>query len=162
MSENLDFSIPSKKDYGKALPLKWIYIILVILVVLTLLNIILFLINTPAAKRNNSSIAPSAGAVKGLALKLEKQEINREAISAWKEYLAVAIPDVNETARVWYRIGKLSEAMGDYDSALHAYYRSETFANPNDIGNEINIRIQSSLGKAGRFASLRYELENRV
>ncbi len=162
MAEGLDFSIPSTgKNRGRS-PFRWVYSILILLVLLSALNVILFIIRPSVPVKNINGITPSTEAIKGLALKLEKQEINEEAISAWKEYLSIAGPDATETARIWYRIGKISEAMGDYDNALNAYYRSEAFASPDDIRDEINQRIQRCLEKAGRFAALRYELNDRV
>jgi hypothetical protein len=162
MAEGLDFSIPSTGKNRKRSPLRWVYGILALLVILSALNIILFFTRPSMLERNNNGITPSASAIKGLALKLEKQEINSQAITAWKEYLSVAGLDVTETAKIWYRIGKLYEAAGDYDNALDAYYRSEGFADPDDIRDEKNQRIQRCLEKAGRFAALRYELNDRV
>jgi hypothetical protein len=162
MAEVLDFSIPSKENKNKMVSLRWVYAILAMIVILSALNISLFFIRPSGSDRNNNGITPSVEAIKGLALKLEKQEINSQAISAWKEYLSIAGLDATETARIWYRIGKISEAMGDYDNALNAYYRSEVFASPDDIRDEINQRIQRCLEKAGRFAALRYELNDRV
>ncbi|MBN1905065.1 MAG: hypothetical protein JW927_08210 [Deltaproteobacteria bacterium] len=162
MAEGLDFSIPSTgKNRGKS-PLRWIYIILALLVILSILNAMLFFIRPNRPDAGSDGITPSANTLKSLALKLEKQEINKEAISAWNEYLKVAGLDANETARIWYRIGRIAEAMGDYDNALQAYYRSEAFSSPDDIRDEINQRIQRCLEKAGRFAALRYELNDRV
>jgi hypothetical protein len=42
------------------------------------------------------------------------------------------------------------------------YYRSEAFASPDDIRDEINQRVERCLEKAGRFAALRYDLNDRV
>jgi tetratricopeptide (TPR) repeat protein len=162
MAEGLDFSVPSTGNNSGKSPLRWVYIILVLLVILSLLNAMLFFIRPVISDAGRDGITPSADTLKSLALKLENQEINKEAISAWKEYLKVAGLDATETARIWYRIGRISESMGDYDTAINAYYRSEAFASPDDIRDEINQRIQSSLEKAGRFAALRYELNDRV
>jgi tetratricopeptide (TPR) repeat protein len=162
MQANLDFSIPSKENSRNRSSLKWVYIILILLVILSIFNAMLFFVRPISTTARGDGPAPSAEAIKALALKLEKQELTSQAISAWKEYLTVAEPDTNETARIWYRIGKISETKGDYDSALDAYYRSEAFASPEDIRNEINLGIQRCLEKAGRFAALRYELQERV
>ncbi|NLD37336.1 MAG: hypothetical protein GX654_10755 [Desulfatiglans sp.] len=162
MAEGLDFSIPSTgKNKGRS-PLRWIYIILALLIILSIFNAMLFVIRPVRSDAGGNGISPSVRALKSLALKLEKQEISREAINAWKEYLKFAETDANETARIWYRIGKISEAAGDYDNALHAYYRSEAFASPDDIRDEINQRVERCLEKAGRFAALRYDLNDRV
>ncbi len=162
MPANQDFSIPSKDNNRKTATLRWVYTILIVLLILSALNIFLFFNMPMGLKKENGGITPSVEAIKALALKLEKQELNSQAISTWKEYLSVAGPDTNETARIWYRIGKISEIKGDYDNALDAYYRSEAFASPEDIRNEINLGIQRCLEKAGRFAALRYELQERV
>ncbi len=162
MAEVLDFSIPSKGNKNKMASLKWVYATLAIIVILSISNIVLFFIRPSWQNNINGGITPSVKSIKELALKLENQEINSQAIGAWKEYLNAAGPDAAEAARIWYRIGRIYEASADYDNALDAYYRSEAFASPSDIHDEINQRIQRCLEKAGRFAALRYELNDRV
>jgi parvulin-like peptidyl-prolyl isomerase len=96
------------------------------------------------------------------ALKLEKQGLRKAAVGAWKHYLEVARPDGEESARIWYRIGKLYQEKGAYESALDAFYRSERFAKLDDLEDDIGRRAQECLEALGKFAALRYELASRV
>lgn len=163
MSDKLDFSIPErggKKTEGNRM--NPVYILLAILILISIFNMYILLKGKPYGDETKSSLAPPDKELKQLALKLEKQDLNKQAVEAWKEYLSAASPDTVETARIWYRIGSIFQTNGDYDEALSAYYRSESFSKPDDIKNEINRKIQECLESAGKFASLRYELENRV
>ncbi|MFC1841090.1 hypothetical protein ACFL1N_16095 [Thermodesulfobacteriota bacterium] len=163
MSDKLDFSIPEtgeKKNTSNSM--KPVYIFFAILLVLSILNTYTLFKGRPGTNENNRSLIPPGKALKQLALKLEKQDLKKQAVDTWKEYLSAAAPDAVETARIWYRIGNIFQEKGDYDEALNAYYRSESFSKPDDIKDEINRRIQECLESAGKFAALRYELGDRV
>ena len=162
MSEELDLSVPETGKKAPKTTLKWVYIILTVLLIASLLNTLILL------KGKTFTNSPEHGPVlpvkelKQLALKLEKQGLNSQAIDAWEEYLSGSDQDGDETAKILYRIGKIYQAKGDYDEALNAYYRSEGFSKPEDIRDEINRRIQECLESSGKFAALRYELGERV
>lgn len=163
MSDKLDFSIPEtggKKAVSNNI--KLVYIFLAILLVLSIFNTYVFLTGKSEINETRSNLIPPEKELKNLALKLEEQDLKKQAIDTWKEYLSTAALDPVETARIWYRIGDIFQENGDYDEALNAYYRSESFSKPGDIKNEINRKIQECLEYAGKFAALRYELENRV
>ncbi len=163
MSDRLDFSVPDTgKKRSNAGSGKLIYVFLVILLIISLSNTYVLIKGRTGENQNNSSIIPPDKELRELALKLEKQDLKNQAVEAWKEYLSAAAPDADETARIWYRIGNIFNSNGDYDEALNAYYRSESFSTPDDIKSEINRKIQECLESAGRFAALRYELGNRV
>jgi hypothetical protein len=161
MSKELDFSVPeADKKFSKS-PMKPVYILLVSLILISGFNALILLKGSPAKSNSLSGLIPPEKELKQLALKLEKQELNTQAVEAWKDYL-VTVTDEDETAKIWYRIGKIYQQTGDFNNALNAYYRSESFAQPDDIKNEINRRIQECLESAGKFAALRYELGERV
>jgi len=163
MSDKLDFSIPETgKKKAASTNIRPVYLFLAILLVLSLFNTYFFLKGKTGLNENNSSLIPPEKELKQLALKLEKQDLKRQAVDAWKEYLSTSSLDPVETAMIWYRIGNIYKENGDYDEALNAYYRSESFSEPDDIKNEINRRIQECLESAGKFAALRYELGDRV
>lgn len=97
-----------------------------------------------------------------LALRLEEQSLSTAAALAWKDYLAEASPGNDESAGVWYRIGKLYQDGGEYEMALDAYYRSESIARLESIESDISLRVSECLERLGRFAALRSELEART
>ncbi len=162
MSKELDFNIPETGKKISRLSMKPVYILLAVLLILSALNTIALLREKSEITGAVRGLTPSEKELKDLALKLEKQELGRQAIDAWKEYLSSAVLNGDETAKIWYRIGKIYQEKGDFDNALDAFYRSESFSRPDDIRNEINRRIQECLESAGRFAALRYELGDRV
>lgn len=162
MSKELDFSIPGADNKSKKTPIKWVYILLAVLILISAYNTLLFTKGSSLKNIIENGLVPPEGELKQLALKLEKQELNSQAVAAWKEYLTTANTDADETAKIWYRIGKIYQNTGDYDNALNAFYRSESFSRPDDIKDEINRRIQDCLESAGKFAALRYELGDRV
>ena len=163
MSDRLDFSVPGTgKNRSNAGSGKLIYVFLIILLIISLSNTYVLFKGRTGVNQNNSSLIPPDKELRELALKLEKQDLKKQAVEAWKEYLSAASPDSDETARIWYRIGNIFQSKGDYDEALNAFYRSESFSTPDDIKSEISRKIQECLESAGRFAALRYELGNRV
>ena len=162
MSKELDFSIPEAGKKSGKVSVKLTYVFLAMLLIISVVNTALLLKERSGIIKTVSSSIPTGEELKQLAMKLEKQEINNQAVDTWKEYISATGPDADETAKIWYRIGKIYQDTGDFDNALNAYYRSESVAKPNDIKNEINRRIQDCLESAGKFAALRYELGDRV
>lgn len=161
MDKELDFSIPEPGKKSGSFSIKLPVLLMVLIIVISLINTVL-LINGKAGTGITGGLKPQKEELKQLALKLEKQELNSQAVEAWKEYLAHGMPDRPEASRVWYRIGKIYQADGKYAEAIGAFYRSESFSAPDDIKNELGGKIQECLESAGKFAALRYELKERV
>ncbi|MDD3643172.1 MAG: hypothetical protein PHQ19_06895 [Candidatus Krumholzibacteria bacterium] len=103
-----------------------------------------------------------AGEMEILALKLERQGLHHAAADAWIEYLEAARPGREEAARIWYRIGTIRQAGGDCEGALAAFYRSEASARIEEIAREIALAVEECLGRLGRFAAQRDEIESRT
>ncbi len=162
MTEELNFSIPTPEEKKAQTGSKLLVILTVIVLIAVLANMCIVLMHKGITSERVEGSALSAEQLKNLALKLEKQELNRASVAAWKEYLKAASPDGEEAARIWYRIGKIYQADNQHDLALDAYYRSEIYARPNDLSPEIARRVQESLETMGKFAALRYELADRV
>jgi hypothetical protein len=163
MSENLDFSVPEAgRPESSGGNIKVFYVLITVLLILSIVNTYFLFKGGPEQFKKRSSHTPSDQDLKELALKLEKQDLRKQAADTWKEYLSAAEPDTQEISRIWYRIGTLFQEESDYEEALSAYYRSESFARPDDIKNETNRRIQECLESAGKFAALRHELKSRV
>jgi peptidyl-prolyl cis-trans isomerase C len=162
MTEELDFSIPNREGKGAQSGSKLLIILTAIVLIAVLANMCILLMHKGFTSKRVEGPALSAEQLKDLALKLEKQELNRASVAAWKDYLKAVSLDGEEAARIWYRIGKIYQADNQYDLALDAFYRSETYARPDDISPEIARRVQESLETMGKFAALRYELADRV
>ena len=162
MTEKLDFSIPTSEEKRAQTGSKFLIILTVIVLIAVLANMCIVLMRKGVIGERVEGSVLSAEQLKNLALKLEKQELNRASVTAWKEYLKAASLDGEEAARIWYRIGKIYQADNQHDLALDAFYRSETYARPDDISPEIARRVQESLETMGKFAALRYELADRV
>ncbi|MCK4549835.1 MAG: hypothetical protein KAU49_06685 [Candidatus Krumholzibacteria bacterium] len=97
-----------------------------------------------------------------VALKLEKQELYSAAAETWIEYIKAATPHEQERARILYRIGRMREQSGDYESALAAYYRSEQTAALPELEQEIAMAAERCLTRLARFAALRSEIAVRT
>ncbi|MEW6359536.1 MAG: peptidyl-prolyl cis-trans isomerase [Planctomycetota bacterium] len=138
-----------------------ITVLLCLVLIVGIVNIIVTLSRGGAAPPPAGS-GLSAEAQKDLAMKLEKQGLALPAVQAWEEYLAVAQPDTEERAKVWYRIGVLQQGADQHEKALQSYYTSESFAKLDDLAPEISRRIQECLEARGKFAALRHELAERV
>jgi len=162
MTEELDFSMPTHEEKRAQSGSKILVILMVIVLIAVLANMGIVLMQKGGTGDESEGAALSAKQHKDLALKLEKQGLNTASAAAWKAYLRAASLRRVEVARIWYRIGKIYQADNQYDLALDAFYRSETYAKPDDISPEIARRVQESLEAMGKFAALRYELADRV
>lgn len=135
----------------------------------TALIIALLVILIALAAPNISQLFRSLGGSSGdpavlerVALKLEKQELYSAAAEMWIEYIEAASPEERERARILYRIGRMREQSGDYESALAAYYRSEQTSALPELEQEIAMGAERCLTRLARFAALRSEIAART
>lgn len=164
MEDKLDLSVPEKKP-AQQKGSKSTVILLVVIMCACIADLAVSLLparRCSCREKRRSGSGLSADAVKDLALKLEKQGLHERAAQAWKEYLAGKSPDSEERAKIWFRIGTCYQDSDAYVKALDSYYRSESFAQPEELKDEISRRVQECLEYAGKFAALRYELADRV
>lgn len=154
MSDDLKLSLDSVKREKKDRT-ALIIALLVILIALAAPNIAQFL----------RSIGGSGGdpvVLERVALKLEKQELYSAAAETWIEYIEAAAPEKDERARILYRIGRMREQSGDYESALAAYYRSEQTAVISELEQEISMAAERCLTRLAKFSALRSEIAART
>jgi len=161
MAEKLKFEVPKKSETAARVP-GIVTLILVLVLIIGILNAVLLVWKSGTETITTPAGGLSATALKDLALKLEKQKLTKAAASVWNEYLDRAQIGNEEQAKVRYRMGKLYQEAGGYEDALKNYYRSEYLARVADIEPEIGRRIEQCLESLGKFASLRYELADRV
>jgi hypothetical protein len=157
MSEDLKLSLGRNKN-GKGRGGSLLILLVALAVVLGVLNLVLLLRGVGSRE---------AGSLRGdemesLALKLEKQGFGLAAAEVWIDYLQVASPGKDETARIWYRIGRARQESGEFEGALVAFYTSEGISAVPELEQEISIRIEQCLERLGRFAAMRSELERRT
>jgi hypothetical protein len=162
MTDKLDFSLP-ERNADPSTSFSKTAIVLNMIILLMVCGIMVLLLKrigkeTGAPKR----CLLSDTSQKELALKLEQQGLQDAAAGAWIEYINIADQKPADTARIWYRIGKLFQDARQYEKALDAFYRSEHFAKPEDISTDISRRVQECLESMGKFAALRDELASRV
>ncbi len=138
-----------------------LYIPLVILIVLAAAGLFLQISGGRGGRSVPDGGLPAAK-IEELAIRLERENLPGAAARAWIDYLESARPADVESARIWYRIGKIRHDSGDYEGAIEAYYRSESLAELKEIGPGISRRIAECLEGLGAFAALRYELEKRT
>jgi len=161
MSNELNLTLPERKRPASAVT-KWIVVLLLCVLAVGVANIAVTILG-----RNGKAPVPANGtlsktAQQDLALKLEKQGLEVQAAAAWQEYLDIPGLGDAERAKVWYRIGKIYQEMGDPAQALDSFYRSESFRKDDEIASEIGRRTEECLEQLGKYAALRYELAERV
>jgi peptidyl-prolyl cis-trans isomerase C len=161
MADELNLTLPEHKTTATGFS-KLVTILLFLLIAVGVANLVVAIYGPE--RRNGASPAGRLAApdIRDLALKLEKQSLWDQAAATWREYLARTDLDAKGRAKIWYRIGKLRQDAGEPKQALAAYYRSESHAEVPELEPDINRRVQECLEMAGRFAALRYELEDRV
>ncbi len=162
MEKKLDFSIPGRETNKKDNRISVLILVISVLMIAVIVNILVSVYGLGNTNGNNISMFLPPEDQKKLALKLEKQGLNRSAADAWQAYVQTITPDNEESAKIWFRIGKLYQEENKYEKALESFYRSESFARPDDIAVDISRRIQESLEAMGKFAALRTELAERV
>ncbi len=157
MSDDLKLSLNSKGE--KPGRNKFLTVMVLVLLAVGIVNIALHIRGDDQRGRGGNL---SGRKLEKLALKLEKRNLALPAARAWIEYMEKNGLDRGESARIWYRIGKLYHQSGDYAEALNAYYRSESFSRLEDLEDEISRRVSECLESLGRFAAMRSELERRT
>ncbi|HUV36696.1 MAG TPA: hypothetical protein VMX58_07140 [Patescibacteria group bacterium] len=159
MSDDLNLTLHHERPGPKG-PGRRVAVLLILVLAVGIINVVLAL--RPEEKRTISIGGLSRENLEELALKLEKQDLPGAAARVWIEYLDATKPATEERARIWYRIGKIYQNGGDYERALEAYYRSEATMGLDELATEIGRRTAECLENLGRFAALRFELEERT
>ena len=160
MENELNLTLPRQEGRSKKEPAKVIWLLL-LLIVISAANILLALGGWRLEKAQGSNgLTPEQ--YRQLALKLEKQSLNTAAARLWQQYLQIADLDSSSRAKIWYRIGKIHQAAGNYEKALVSFYCCEQIHRLDELSTEVGRRTQECLEALGKFAALRYELSDRV
>jgi hypothetical protein len=159
--ENSPFALPPRDD-GDGRPNRVVMLAAGIVVAFAIVLALFFLMNREVGAPSPSAVGLSKKSLETLALKYEDRKLMGPAARAWAEYIEVARPDREETARIWFRIGKLYQDGNDYERAIEAYYRSEAIATVAELEPEISKRTAECLEALGNFAALNSELEERT
>ncbi|MEZ5328523.1 MAG: hypothetical protein R3F19_26060 [Verrucomicrobiales bacterium] len=169
--QKLDFSLPPRPSSASSPSGGKGGFLMVLIAVLAAANLGILLMrggaSTGVESDGPAKNTPSAGdlsveASRELALKLEGQGLQAVAAQAWLDYLTTARPDAKDASAIWYRIGKLYQDAGEFQSALAAYYRCEALDPDSGLKSEIGRRAQESLEAMGKFAAMKQELVSRV
>lgn len=159
MEENLDFSLPEKKQKTALIP-KISVILLLILIGLALVNLLKPSYQSPLSE--NPALPLSEEKTKDLASKLASRNLYTRAAKVWQDYLSFAKMPDKERATTLFQIGTLLEKAGEYAEAIEYYYRSEITAKLSELEPQINTHIKDCFEKLGQFSALRYELMDRT
>ena len=161
MDRNPNLTLPPRDDESGR-PNRLLLYTVAAAVAVTIAFWIFFATNGERRTRSESSSGLSGKSLEELALKLEDQKLSGAAARAWIDYLEAARPGGEESARIWFRVGKLRQDASEYEPALEAYYRSEAIAKIDELAPEISKRTAECLEALGKFAALNYELESRT
>jgi len=160
MSDDLDFSLPYKKQ-KTSFASKLVVILLLILIALGAANLLINSGNQGLpAKNAASSLSPEQ--VKQLATKLASRNLYTRAAKVWQDYLSADKLSDAEHAKTLFQIGTLLEKAGSFAEAIEYYYRSETVAKLDELEPQINSHVKNCFEKKGKFSALRYELMDRT
>lgn len=159
MRNDLGLSVPTKE--GRNVHRSGIEIILAVSLAVVLV-LMVFLMSRRHSELSYMTGGLSADRLKALSLRFEDQKLSKAAARSWTEYIAVSRMGNEETARIWFRIGKLYQEANDYENALEAYYRSEALATLKDIEPEIAKRSAECLENLGKFTALDRALSERT
>ncbi|MCP4710415.1 MAG: hypothetical protein GY869_17470 [Planctomycetes bacterium] len=159
MTEELNFTLPAKKQVKST---SSILVILLLLIVLGVSGANLWLMHNPTgtSTATKGEVLDQAK-LKELAGKLTNRNMYQAAAGVWDEYLRLGGIDQQEQARVLYRMGDLLLKAEKPREAIGYFYRSEMVSKVPDLAEQINAKVQECLEKAGQFAALRYELMER-
>jgi len=160
MSDDLDFSLPDKKQ-KTSFTARLVIILLLILIVLGAANLLTEASNQGLPAENAaSSMSPEQ--VKHLATKLAGRNLYTRSAKVWQDYLSISkLPDT-EQAKTFFQIGTLLEKAGSFAEAIEYYYRSEAIAKLDELEPQINSHIKNCFEKLGKFSALQYELIDRT
>jgi len=162
MTEELDLRIPRQERKKERSTGRVMLALMAALLLAVIINIGVQIIpQGRQSARTDTSLLPVENQKK-LALKFEKQGLDRAAEETWRGYMSSARLDTREIALIWYRIGKRHQKNNNYGEALVSYYRSESFAQVESISADMARRVQECLESMGKYAALRHELSDRV
>lgn len=157
--KKLDFSLPERSQTGPSSRGLLIPILLVILLALVGANLYLTSSKGSVTHPHSESSQPTSD-LKKLALKLEKQGLNKAAAEVWHEYLESS--NEKRPSTIWYRIATLHQKADNHEEALAAFYRAESIADGDELSSDIGRQVQDSLEALGKFSALQNELKERV
>jgi hypothetical protein len=160
MTNDLNLSVPTKNNRGGK-PGSTVVIFLAVFVAVVIVLAVFFGMGRRGAGPSATS-GLTAKKLEELALKFENQKLPEAAARTWKEYVAVARLGDEESARIWFRIGKLHQESNEYEQALEAYYRSEAHAALDELEPEISTRTAECLEAMGKFTALDQALAERT
>jgi len=157
--KNLDFSLPERSQTSPSSSGLLIPTLLVLLLALVGMNLYLTSSKDGVTHPHSESSQPTSD-LKKLALKLEKQGLNKVAAEVWYEYLETYSEE--RPATIWYRIATLQQKADNHEEALAAFYRAESITNGEELSSDIGRQVQDSLDALGKFSALQNELRERV
>jgi len=97
-----------------------------------------------------------------LAQQMEDLDLPKQAADYWKEYIQRTTPLPEKEAKLWYRVGMISQKGRLYQDAIAYYAKSQAIQKVDSIENEIARRTQECLEQLGHFAAIRRDVQNRT
>lgn len=161
MAENLDFSLPPRKDTGGRFGKFAVAGLLFTLTLLILVDVWFAACDYPLGSSGTGSTL-TAEQTKALATKLNQRHLYARAAAVWQDYLTQTDLPAPERAQALFQAGLALEKSGDPAQAIEYFYRSETTASLDHLAAEINVHVKQCYEKLGKFSALRYELMERT
>lgn len=160
MPNDLGLNVPGRGDRNDR-PGRFVIGLIALIIIVGLVIALFFNFGGKRASRLDTG-GLSTKKLETLALKFENQKLPEAAARAWTEYIGAAGLNDTETAKIWFRVGKLYQEATDYERAIEAYYRSEALAKVPDLETELGQRTTACLEAMGKFAAADQNLVART
>ncbi len=88
--------------------------------------------------------------------------LNKEAASAFEDYLDKSEKNKQKMAKICYTVGKIEMNLGEYEKALAFFYKAEFLDKRANFREEMNQKIVAALENLGMTSQAQYELQART
>ena len=88
------------------------------------------------------------------AQKLASKGLKKEAVTAFRQYLASPAIPLSELANVNYTMGKMLFDMADYEPALSAFYQAELAGASGDLKQTVTAASQGAVAATSAYADM--------
>lgn len=134
------------------------------IVILGMFAVIVYLLYnlTDAVRRPAGSADTDAALYRNVGNKLKSEKLYEQAVTAYEHYLTQPGLDADTRANIHYLIGNLQFELHNYEQALAAYYAADLIGVPDQIRQDLNIKLINALERLGRDFSAEYALKSRT
>ncbi len=132
------------------------------IVIILMLGILMFLVGTLPSRITKPEVVSLSAVQIDYANKLLSKGLKEQAAEAFEEYLGKSQLNLQEEAKLLYKLGSIYMELYKYEKALKNFYKAEMIDPKAEFAQEMNQKIVEALESLGMGAQARYELETRT